>query len=237
MSPSNARTKRKAGHDLVARTQKVRKTIDDVDDNLTDKENLNPNVLDGFGTWLEDNPEFSARATDIEPGSEILEIEFVAFQDQDESPTNTLPRHHDDSSTAKALTLRDENLTSTNGLACQRQEGTLVQTPPIQLSATSGIEVLPPVDLTNIVAAQPQEQKGTISSPHEVDAVPDDVLEKTKDYFEFRELLELVTIFCLNGGMGERRFRNPLHSLRKSRLTLFEDRDEIDYFTLEARVS
>lgn len=233
MSPSNTRTKRKAGHDLVARTQKVRKTIDDVDDNLTDRENLDPNVLDGFGTWLEDNPEYSARSTDIEPGSEILEIEFVAFQDQDDSPTNTLPRHHDDSSTANALTLRDENPTSTNGLACQHQEGTLVQTPPIQLSATSGIEVLP--DLTNIVAAQPQEQKGTISSPHEVDAVPDDVPEKTKDYFEFREFLVNVTIFCMNGGMGERRFRNPQHSLRKSRLTLFEDRDEIDYFAPEAR--
>jgi hypothetical protein len=235
MSPSNTRTKRKAGHDLVARTQKARKTIDDVDDNLTDKENLDPNVLDGFGTWLEDNPEYSARATDIEPGSEILEIEFVAFQDQDESPTNTLPRLHDDSSTANALTLRDENLTSTNGLACQHQEGTLVQTPPIQQSATSGIEVLPPVDRTNIMAVQPQEQKGTISSPHEVDAAPDDVPEKTKDYFdfrEFRELLAVVNIFCSKGGMGERRRRNPLH---KSRLTLFEDRDEIDYFAPEAR--
>jgi hypothetical protein len=235
MSPSNTRTKRKASPDLVARTQKVRKTIDNVDDNLTDKENLDPNVLDGFGTWLEDNPEYFARATDIEPGREILEIEFVAFQDQDDSPTNTLPRHHDDSSTANALTLRDEILTTTNCLACQHQEGNLVQTLPVQLSATSGIEVLSPIDLTNIMAAQPQEQKGTISSPNEVDAAPDDVLQKTKDYLKFMEFIDLVNIFCLKEGMGERRFRNPPHSLRKSRLTLFEDRDEIDYFAPEAR--
>lgn len=44
-----------------------------------------------------------------------------------------------------------------------------------------------------------------------------------------------VTIFCLDGGIGERRFRNPLHSLPKSRLTLFKDRDKIDYFNPEAR--
>lgn len=41
---------------------------------------------------------------------------------------------------------------------------------------------------------------------------------------------------CLDGGPGERRFRNPLHSIFKSRLRSFEDRDEADYFTPEAMV-
>lgn len=45
-----------------------------------------------------------------------------------------------------------------------------------------------------------------------------------------------VTIYCLKGGLGERRFKNPLHSLPKSRLTSFEHRGEIDYFSTEARV-
>jgi hypothetical protein len=45
-----------------------------------------------------------------------------------------------------------------------------------------------------------------------------------------------VTIFSLDGGIGEQRFRKPLHSLPNSRLTSCGARDEIDYFNLEARV-
>lgn len=45
-----------------------------------------------------------------------------------------------------------------------------------------------------------------------------------------------LTIFCLDRGIGERRFQNPLNSLPKSRLASFDHRDEIDYFSPEPRV-
>lgn len=45
-----------------------------------------------------------------------------------------------------------------------------------------------------------------------------------------------LTIFSLNGGIGERIFRNPLYTLPKSRLLSFEDRDKVNYFDVEEKV-
>ncbi|KAF9272546.1 hypothetical protein BGZ88_004651, partial [Linnemannia elongata] len=214
MSLSNTRTKpkRKFGDELDPRIKKFLKASDDEDDNHSDKENSDPKVFKGQGPWLQNYAQYPVHV-DVESGQDpddntfekgnsglnvlngyeiwlqnnaqyLVEVEVVSGQDQDDNSPSFVPRHHDDSSTVNALTSRGEDLPSTNRLACQDQEGTPVQTPPIQLRATSGIEGLPPVDLTNTMAAQPQEPKGTISSPHEVDAAPDDVQEKTKDYLE-----------------------------------------------------
>ncbi|KAG0219551.1 hypothetical protein BGX33_002496, partial [Mortierella sp. NVP41] len=83
---------------------------DDEDDNHSDKENSDPNVLNGYGTWLKKNSEYSARAMDIVPGIKNVGVEVVSGQDQDDNSPISVPRHHDDGSThvkiKKALSSR-----------------------------------------------------------------------------------------------------------------------------------